>query len=103
MVEQEELARYERPHVRHFRRNQAHCPQCEQYGWEGHVAFKNGRAHCTRHGCTLVAGEWVYLCEGCGAEVNALHGWPTPYLCKECLDKAPICGICRQPRPMCCC
>jgi hypothetical protein len=94
---------YERPRVHHFRRTRAYCPLCEKQGLEDNTDFHNGLLRCKRHGCTFRAGEWEFVCEECGAEVEELHGIPTPYLCKTCLDRAPLCGICRRPRPVCCC
>ena len=83
--------------------NDDRCPLCEQHDLEDHVEFKNGRPHCTRHGCTFVAGEWVYLCEKCGEEVEALYGWPTPAYCEDCLKTFHKCSKCGAPLPTCCC
>jgi len=99
------------------------CPHCvDGFGVDG-VEHRYHRVHpkreapyeglprCEAHGCILIDGEWAFECSECKARTDKLHGLFIPYLCKECYDAliehqratGNVCGLCGQPRAMCCC
>lgn len=71
-------------------------------------------AKCERCGGNLKEdGTWEYNCVKCKKNVpmGELHGLFVPHLCLEChnaetedhIRRGSICGMCRQPRNLCCC
>jgi len=103
-------------------KHETHCPnpQCADivasHGEPYHRVYpshdKDYVARCEQCGGRLTHdGKWVYICVTCNKEVDELFGLFVPHNCKECqqnlLDEqrrsGNICGMCRQPRALCCC
>jgi hypothetical protein len=79
------------------------CPAC---GMDEYIRpfSPDGPPMCSQHGCSWTGYKWLFECSKCeNTDIHKLYGIPTPYVCKTCLNRAPVCSICRQPRPMCCC
>jgi len=66
---------------------------------------------CESCGAIKFFDKWTRKCQKCHKEVDHLVGLFVPHLCQNCLDEiveidrksGNICGMCRQPRSLCCC
>jgi len=85
------------------------CPNCKD---DSRVySYEDGATVCGQCGARLVDGKWIMRCQTCGKEVSELFGLFVPHLCKSCANAevardrelGRICGLCGQPRSLCCC